>query len=168
MIYCWRAIIELRTPLHCGGGEDNGFDQPVLRDAFGCYRIPGSTVAGVLLSYAKKLFPDNPTLISRAFGGGGTKGKEGYQDQPGKSSAIWCYDAPLLDFDHIPAAHKCACGDTPRIGLGPYIRDHVRIDDASGAAEQGGKFDEEFVPAGSRYGDPDIFGRITPRPPGAQ
>lgn len=44
-----RLIIECATPLHCGGGDESlEYDQPVARDAFGFWRIPGSTIAGVL------------------------------------------------------------------------------------------------------------------------
>lgn len=146
MIYCWRAIVELRTPLHCGGGDDNGFDQPVLRDALGCYRIPGSTLAGVLRGYAEEHFPEDVT--ARAFGNAGA----GQTDEAtGLASAVWCYDAPLLDFDNRPAAEKLARGEKARIGSGPYIRDHVRIDGETGAAANSGKFDEEFTPAGTRF-----------------
>lgn len=151
MIYCWRGIIELRTPLHVGGGEDNGFDQPVLRDAFGAYRIPGSSIAGVLREFVQERCPE---LVGKAFGittGPRQLGGQEKAEATGTSSAIWCADAPLLDFDGTPAMHKLAEGKPVAVGLGPYIRDHVRIDATTGAAEKGGKFDEEVVPAGSRF-----------------
>ena len=151
MIYCWRGIIELRTPLHVGGGEDNGFEQPVLRDAFGAYRIPGSSIAGVLREFVQERCPE---LVEKAFGVTTRPRQLGTQQKTeatGISSAIWCADALLLDFDDTPAMHKLAEGKSVDVGLGPYIRDHVRLDKDTGAAEKGGKFDEEIVPAGSRF-----------------
>ncbi|MDR1044970.1 MAG: RAMP superfamily CRISPR-associated protein [Candidatus Adiutrix sp.] len=153
MIYLARFIIELVTPLHCGGGEDDGFDQPVVRDAFGLYRLPGSTVAGLLRREAGRLAPDDPEAVAELFG------RLGPRHEDGRGSQIWCHDARLLDFESgRPADLKKMAGLEVQMPLGPYIRDHVRLSNLEvgeaakgGTAETGGKFDEEYVPAGARF-----------------
>lgn len=135
-----RLIIECETPLHCGGGSDDAWDQPVVRDAFGYWRIPGSSLAGALRALGERI---NPALVSRMFG-----------DQVGadsRASLVWCEDGLLLDFDGTPVVARLLAGQTPRIEAPQYIRDHVRIDPETGAAENGGKFDAEIVPAGARF-----------------
>ncbi|MDR0881274.1 MAG: RAMP superfamily CRISPR-associated protein, partial [Candidatus Adiutrix sp.] len=133
MIYLARFIVKLITPLHCGAGGGDDFDQPVDRDSRGLYRLPGSSVAGILRARAGQSFSE--TAVKRAFGSI-TQGQN-----EGTASAIWCHDGRLLDFDDSLADERTS------IPLGPFIRDHVRIDFKTGAAQRGGKFDEEYVPA---------------------
>lgn len=135
-----RLIIECETPLHCGGGEDEIQDQPVTRDAFGYWRIPGSSLAGALRALGEK---EDPELTRRMFGE-----QEGSESH---ASFIWCEDGLLLDYDGKPVLEKLLAGEEPKIATGPFVRDHVRIDLESGASEDGGKFDAEIVPAGARF-----------------
>ena len=140
-MYVARLILELQTPLHCGGGEDVMQDQPVSRDAFGFWRIPGSSVAGILRDWTREQLGDETER--RLFG-----------KQEGKqcvASLVWCDDARLLDFDDVPAAEKVLNGQEAAIPQGPYIRDHVRLGLETDVAEESGKFDEEIVPPGARF-----------------
>lgn len=140
-----QMILECATPLHCGSGEvDPILDQPIARDAWGIWRIPGSSLAGALralcASLDKKL---NKNLAPQLFG----------EQIANESSAslVWCPDALLLDYDHQPAAFKKQGGEEVQIPLEPFIRDHVKLDLERDSAADGGKFDAEIVPAGARF-----------------
>jgi CRISPR/Cas system CMR subunit Cmr4 (Cas7 group RAMP superfamily) len=139
MIYLARFLVEARTPWHIGSGGEADFDQPVERDAFGVYRLPGSSLAGVLRSAAARRFSDD--RAEEAFGGLNLA----------KSSAIWVSDGRLLDYDNAFVDEKLWRGAKPGLERGPYLRDHVRIAFETGAAKPGGKFDEEYVPVGARF-----------------
>lgn len=135
-----RLVIECVSPLHCGGGANDVLDQPVSRDAFGYWRIPGSSLAGALRSLGEKL---DPRLCSRMFG-----------EQDGSdslASLVWCEDGLLLDYNGKTVLEQLLAGREPEIRPGLFLRDHVRIDLETGASEQGGKFDAEIVPAGTRF-----------------
>lgn len=135
-----RLVIECITPLHCGAGADDILDSPVSRDAFGYWRIPGSSLAGSLRAIADN---QNPALASRLFG-----------DQDGSdshASLVWCEDGLLLDYDGSSCLEHILSGSEPQIRPGPFVRDHVHIDCATGASVEGGKFDAEIVPAGARF-----------------
>lgn len=137
-----RMTLECRAPLHCGGGADDFLqDQPVVRDAFGLWHIPGSTLAGILRHHAAGLAPEE--VVNRVFG------KQ--DDKLSRPSMIWCANGRLLDFDGRFASRKAMNGEPVEIPRGPFIRDHVRIDLERGVAETGGKFDEEIVPPGARF-----------------
>lgn len=139
-VLIFKAVVECRTPLHCGGGPDDVLDQPVARDAFGLWRIPGSSLAGALRSLAERR---DEKLARRLFG---------YQEKDVSSaSLVWCEDGLLLDFDGQPALAKRLAGVSPRIRCAPFVRDHVRIGLESGVAAEAGKFDCEIVPAGARF-----------------
>lgn len=136
----FRMIIECSTPLHCGGGaEDILQDQPVTRDAFGLWRIPGSSLAGVLRGLCDSV---EPAMTGKMFG------ESGGEPRP---SLVWCADGILLDFDGLSAPDKMIAGQQVEIPQGPFVRDHVRLDCDRGCAVEGGKFDEEIVPAGARF-----------------
>ncbi len=140
-----RFVLEARTPLHCGGGSDPLLDQPVTRDAFGLYRIQGSSIAGCLRERARQMLDNgsDAATLSSVFGS--------LDDPASPSSMIWCTDALLLDFDGKVAARKAEAGERVLVPQGPFVRDHVRISDETGTAERGGKFDEEIVPPGARF-----------------
>ena len=147
MLSIFRCLIELKTPLHCGGGDDNGFDQPVTRDGFGLYRIPGSSIAGILRAKAMQMGA-NPALINRAFG----YIEHGKSDGKAAGSLIWCKDGLLLDMDgNLAIAKKMQGNNVHPVFSNIYIRDHVRIGLETGAAEESGKFDEEYAPVGCRF-----------------
>lgn len=138
-------ILECATPLHCGGGQaDPLFDQPVARDAFGIWRIPGSSVAGSLRALARAI---DPALADKLFGHAGKNGESG-----SRASLVWCEDALLLDYDGIPAVMKKSRGEDVKIEYDKiFIRDHVKLALDRGSAVDGGKFDCEIVPAGARF-----------------
>lgn len=139
----FRMKLKCLTPLHCGGGDDDAIqDQPVARDAFGLWRIPGSSLAGILRHHAARM---DEKMTNRLFGEPGENGT--------RASRIWCADGRLLDFDGRIAFHKAMAGERLELPwpLGPFMRDHVRIDMDRGAAVSGGKFDAEIVPAGTRF-----------------
>jgi len=139
MIYLARFLVESRTPWHIGSGAEAHFDQPVERDAFGAYRLPGSTLSGVLRAEAARCYPAG--LVEEAFGGLTLE----------KSSAIWAGDGRLLDYDGAFVDEKFWQGDKPALEMGTYLRDHVRLKLGKGVAEPGGKFDEEYLPVGARF-----------------
>ena len=129
-----RLVFSLDTPLHCGGGDDQFLDQTVCRDSFGLYTIPASSIAGALRAYAKKLdASENYSVVNKLFG----------STKECNSSLLWVSDAKLLDFDGQFAANKFIQGkaDDCKIAImqGPFIRDHVCIDDNSATAKEGGK-----------------------------
>lgn len=136
-----RMILELQGPLHCGGGEDSLQDQPVCRDAFGYWQVPGSSVAGLLRDLVAK--KHGPEMEKRLFGF--------HQGNDGTASLVWCSDAELLDYDGQTVSGKILAGKKVEIPRGPFIRDHVRLDFARGSAAESGKFDEEIIPPGARF-----------------
>ncbi len=143
-----RLIFTLETPLHCGGGDDQFLDQPVTRDSFGLYSIPASSITGALRAYAKKLdASENCSAVDKLFGSANKDGSD--------ASLLWVSDAKLLDFDGQFAASKFIQGRSSDCKIatnqGPFIRDHVCIDEQSATAKEGGKFDEEIVPSGAKF-----------------
>lgn len=144
MLIC-RMTLELTAPLHIGGGSDPLQDDAVERDAMGLWRIPGTSLAGVLRDYSERSLGREQTEI--LFGSRSQRGCS--------ASKIWCSDGRLLDFDYAEkggtAYEKAVRGDLVQIPVGPYVRDHVRLDLDRGATDEGGKFDEEIVPPGTRF-----------------
>lgn len=139
----FRMLFECLTPLHCGGGEEDLLqDQPVNRDAFGFWRIPGSSLAGALRSLSERL---DPAMTRQLFG---QTENAGHTPSP---SLVWCEDALLIDFDGRPALSSALEGKEIQLPSGPFIRDHVRLDLDKDSAVEGGKFDAEIVPAGTRF-----------------
>lgn len=135
-----RLVLECETPLHCGGGNDEVLDQPVIRDAFGLWRIPGSTIAGSLRALGNEI---DEKLTCEVFG-------EQTGDES-RASLMWCEDGLLVDFDGQPAIAKILQGHEPEIKCETFVRDHVCLDLETGTGIEGGKFDMEFVPAGARF-----------------
>ncbi len=150
MLVC-RMIIETVSPLHIGGGQqDFALDSPVDRDVFDLWRIPGTSIAGVLRAASLKLYGED--LTKELFGSANS-------EKDISSSLIWCSDGRLLDIDYetnpVTAYEKKLSKDDKKtkvlIPQGPYVRDHVKISLATGTAEDGAKFDEEIVPSGARF-----------------
>ena len=141
-----KMIIECAAPLHCGGGTDDVLDQPVNRDAYGFWRIPGSSLAGALRSLAAAMDED---MANRLFGE--------QKKEESHASLVWCEDGLLLDFDGRVALHKLLRSqNVAEIRIGSYcamnfVRDHVCLDLDSGTGAEGGKFDAEIVPPGARF-----------------
>lgn len=142
-----RINFTLLTPLHVGAGSTQFLDDVVQRDSFGLYMISATSIAGALRDFSKDLdLTENKQVIDALFGF--AKGDKG------TPSILFISDAKLLDYDGSFASDCYLTGKKPTSsiadGLGPYIRDHVRID-KEGVAQQGGKYDEEIVPAGAKF-----------------
>lgn len=136
-------VIEAATPLAVGSG-DKGImtDAAVARDANGLPYIPGSSIAGVI-RHAMAGYP------------GGIGKWMGSQDKGEGGSRLAVTDARMLDSTGTPAD-----GLRPDAALDPLlkhftgkvlpIRQHVCLSHL-GTAKDTGKFDEEVVPAGTRF-----------------
>lgn len=132
-----RLTLELLTPLRIGSGaNDPLLDAPVVRDAFGDYRIPGSSLAGALRSLAEV------AGLGPCFG----EGRES-----NRASNVEISDGFLVDWDGRTTLAKRLRGEVPQMPRIVEVQDHVRIDHASGTAAVGGKYDAEIVPQGSRF-----------------
>ncbi len=132
----FRMTMECLSPLHCGGGEEDWLqDRPVVRDAFGCWTIPGTSIAGALRDMAQRL---DSSVAERLFGGE-------------RASLLWVSDARLLDYDGRPVQDRLLDGEEATLPQGPFLRDRVRLSSEGETAEDSGKFDEETVPAGTRF-----------------
>jgi CRISPR/Cas system CMR subunit Cmr4 (Cas7 group RAMP superfamily) len=128
-----RFTLELLSPMHIGSGLSHPTtDAPVVRDAFGDYRIPGSSLAGALRA----------STVEAAWG---SAGKENL------ASLIEVSDGFLVDFDGLTAIRKRLENKPVMFQALPELQDHVRINHHSGAAEDGGKFDAEIIPKGTRF-----------------
>ncbi|MDI9404916.1 MAG: RAMP superfamily CRISPR-associated protein, partial [Limnohabitans sp.] len=128
-----RFTLELLSPMHIGSGLSHPTtDAPVVRDAFGDYRIPGSSLAGALRA----------STVEAAWG---SAGKENL------ASLIEVSDGFLVDFDGLTAIRKRLQNKPVMFQALPELQDHVRINHHSGAAEDGGKFDAEIIPQGTRF-----------------
>ncbi len=131
-----RCTLELLAPLHIGSGLiDPETDAPVVRDAFGDYRIPGSSIAGALRAASH---PEH----TASWGCAGAENR---------ASAIELSDGFLVDFSGVTTLSKRLAGEPVLFPTFSEIQDHVRIDHESGAALEGGKFDAEIVPQGTRF-----------------
>lgn len=132
-----RLTLELRTPLHIGSGSDNPLlDAPVIRDAFGDYRLPGASLAGAARAFAAER---------------GLAGLFGRGDTEACASAIEFSDGYLVDWDCRPVIEKRLTGVNPTLANTLEVQEHVRIDHGSGAADDAGKFDTEVIPQGLRF-----------------
>ncbi len=132
-----RFTLELISPLHIGSGSNSAdTDAAVVRDAFGDYRIPGSSLAGALRAHCGDTH-------SAAWG---TAGKNS-----NRASSIEVADGYLIDWDGTTTLAARLKGAVPAFATFTEIQDHVRIDHGTGAAEEGGKFDAEIVPQGTRF-----------------
>ena len=131
-----RFTLELLSPMHIGSGlASAATDAPVVRDAFGDFRIPGSSLAGALRAECSD--------CANAWGRAGSDGNT--------ASMIEVSDGFLVDLDGELAFTKRLCGKPLVYRARAQIQDHVRIDHESGAAETGGKFDVEIIPQGTRF-----------------
>lgn len=140
-----RMIIECMTPLHCGAGAGDLLDETVSRDAFGCWRIPGASLAGSLRALALEMdASQDKTILKELFGC--------QKEEESQASLVWCEDGRLLDFDDRLAMRKHLAGEEVKIDCSEtWARDHVRLSLDYGTAENGAKYDEEIVPPGARF-----------------
>jgi CRISPR/Cas system CSM-associated protein Csm3 (group 7 of RAMP superfamily) len=138
--YLARFIIEAETPLAVGSGErDVMTDRLVATDVNGLPFIPGTALAGVLRNAVREVDKDDFFGFQKGNDGQGSRiilsaaqliGKDGKAIDG--LQTINFNDAFYAHFQNLP------------------IRQHVRISH-KGAAEQGGKFDEQVVYKGTRF-----------------
>ncbi|MDE5832489.1 MAG: hypothetical protein K2H64_05825 [Desulfovibrio sp.] len=131
-----KLIIGATTPMRCGTDDDPLLDQPVNRDAFGYWRVPGSSIAGSLRALAAKT---DPAMAEKLFG---------INSAEPSPSLVWCEDAVLLDFDNKPAFLKKLSGEEVEIKPDAFVRDHAALNEDASVVN---KFDSELVPAGARF-----------------
>lgn len=128
-----RFTLELLAPLHIGSGLTHPTtDSPVIRDPFGDYRIPGSSLAGALRAHTEE----------SAWGEAGPRSC---------ASLIDISDGFLVDFDGKITLGKRLAHEEILYKALPELQEHVRIDHNTGAAIEGGKFDAEIIPQGTRF-----------------
>ena len=128
-----RGLWTLSSPAHFGGDDTGVADMCLLRDIHGQPFIPAATIAGAgrsflarcsipWKSYARGLGHE-PLALKRFFGGA---------EKTDMMSALFVADASCLE------------GTT-------LVRDNVRINDETGTAAIGAKFDVEVVDAGGAF-----------------
>ncbi len=123
-IVLWGQI-ECLSPVHVGNGRDEHSDLDIIRDAEGKPIIPATSFVGILRHACEERF-------SEQF-----ENFWGYaKNQEGQQSALCCSDLTLVE------------NSSPDI----VTRDGIRIDNATGLVEKGGKFDFELLEVGSRFG----------------
>lgn len=142
--YLARFVIEAETPLAVGSGErDVMTDRLVATDVNGLPYIPGTALAGVLRNALTT--KDNQKEMNELFGyqegneGQGSRLILSAAQMMGKDGSV-IDGLQTIDFNDAFYAHF---QNLP-------IRQHVRISH-KGAAEQGGKFDEQVVYKGTRF-----------------
>lgn len=171
--YLARVQIEFTTPFHVGSGAEwNESDAGIVQDPNGLPAIPGSSIAGVLRSALDeeqrresrgkqrsnagvlRSALDESAVVDSLFGYNKPayeKGKDRGEGQGSRLSVSW---AAIHDSKNIPVCGAVASDrlNDPvlRAALKPTLRDHVRINHAGAAADQG-KFDELVVHAGHRF-----------------
>ena len=137
-----RLIIEAQTPLAIGNGESNVLtDRLVSRDVNGLPYIPGSTLAGIIRHTLKE-----SGLDDSFFGFSDPEGGEGSQIVI-TSAYLVGEDGIIVDdltTINFASPFYSAFMDLP-------VRQHVRINE-KGTAVKYGKYDEEVVYKGSRFG----------------
>jgi CRISPR/Cas system CMR subunit Cmr4 (Cas7 group RAMP superfamily) len=147
--YVAHIMVEAATPLKVGSGLTNLVsDSPVLRDVNGLPYVPGTALAGVLRhSVTEGATAEQKAQIDSIFGF--QKGDDGH------GSRLICSEAAMVGQD----GHTVLEGLRPEVEQNAFylafrealpVRQHVRINH-KGAAEQGGKYDEEVVFKGTRF-----------------
>ncbi len=122
--------IECRSPIHIGSGRADYSDMDIIRDAKGSIFIPASSFVGVLrhaLRTNTRAERDNPIQF-RGFWGH-------VEGDNAQQSGLCCSDLTHVE-DRIPEV---------------VTRDGVRINNQSGIAEHGGKFDFELLERRARF-----------------
>lgn len=137
-----RIVIEAKTPLAIGSGKEDVYsDALVVTDVNGLPYLPGTSIAGVLRSMIGE---------EKAHTFFGCKGDK---KDSGKGSEIIFTEGKILNSEGkvVDGLSLDAFKDSL---LSNYkalpIRQHVRIN-SKGVNENGGKFDEQVVFAGTRF-----------------
>jgi len=124
----------LDSAAHFGGQSDmEGVDMVLIRDKLSdAPKLPGTSLAGALRSHLSDSLNGYLTQehenVSKLFGGSRS-------DDAGRQSPCYIFDSISI----LPASTSVE------------IRDAVRIDSASGTADDHGKFDMELLPAGTHF-----------------
>lgn len=119
------ATLVATTPLHVGAAAAGiGTDLVVARDGADRVVLPGTSLAGVLRTWAADHLDLDAGDLSLLFGG--SSGDAG---------------ASRIVVDDAPAQHHVAV----------EVRDHVGLDRRTGTAATGIKYDRQVVPAGTRF-----------------
>lgn len=151
-LYVARVVLEAVTPLSVTTGANEGvFDTRLVRDADGLPAIPGTTLAGVLRSHARRILGEG--FEADAFGARPTDGRgpmrsrieiswarlHGADDRPAPLRTDVSQDALLAVLADGPASE-------------PVVRDRVRLNHLGVADAAGrGKFDRSILPKGARF-----------------
>ncbi|MBI2422770.1 MAG: hypothetical protein HYV27_08065 [Candidatus Hydrogenedentes bacterium] len=144
--YVIRFQLRLDAPMHIGTGVPSpATDMPVHRDSFGYYRIPGTSLAGILRSILEDRDVE-PETVDHIMGCVGTK-----EQDDGKGSRLSISDGYLVDYDGQPAIEKHLAGETVYYPMLSAIIDRNRLDPETGTVEKGGKFDLEIYPEGTFF-----------------
>lgn len=122
--------IECLSPIHVGSGRDTHSDLDIIRDVEGVPLIPATSFIGVL-RHVMQQHTAAEVEAPQDF-----KNFWGYaENDDGRQSKLCC-----TDLCFVP-------NGSPAI----VVRDGIRIDNATGLVEQGGKFDFELVERASRF-----------------
>ncbi|WP_288801207.1 RAMP superfamily CRISPR-associated protein [uncultured Fibrobacter sp.] len=140
-----RVVLQAETPIIIGCGEKNGFtDSLIQKDVNGLPYIPASSIAGCL---RHAIAPGVGKDVENAMFGFQKSGE-------GEGSRFIFTDGRMVSSDGlvVDGLHSIDFeGDAFYAHFAKLpIRDHVRISH-KGAAEKGGKFDEEVVFKGTRF-----------------
>jgi len=156
--YLARIEIEAETPLAVGSGErDMMTDRLVTTDVNGLPYIPGTTLAGVLRNAFSLTV--NKKTINSLFGYSEedvkelNKGKKEREKDNGQGSRLILSSAQMVSKNGkvIDGLQPIDFSDAFYANFQNLpIRQHVRISH-KGAAEEGGKFDEQVVYKGTRF-----------------
>jgi len=138
MTYYFKGKIVLDSPLHIGSGEKGDFvDSPVIRDETGKPFIPGTTLAGIMASTAKRILrlhgaslkeADKEPVFRALFGNAA-------EDEGGRQSRLVVRDT------HVPSGTS----------LCTFIQDCTSIDRTRESAQENHLFHQELVPEGTQF-----------------
>ncbi len=140
-----RIVIEAKTPLKIGNGKNEFLsDSLVAIDANGLPYIPGTSLAGIL----RHLFSetDKDVDVDRIFGFQKKNNGMGSHLIFTEGKIVNSKNKVIDGLDlsaHCDPLLKMVANHSP-------IRQHVKIN-ARGVSDQGGKFDEQVVIAGTRF-----------------
>lgn len=147
-----RVVLEAVTPLSVTTGTNEGvFDTRLVRDADGLPAIPGTTLAGVLRSHARRILGED--FEADAFG---ARPADGRGPTPSRIEISW---ARLHGADDRPAPLRTDVSQDTLLAVladgpasEPVVRDRVRLNHRGVADAAGrGKFDRSVLPKGARF-----------------
>lgn len=149
--YFYSAFItlECETPLSVKADEaDLTLDSRIVRDVNGFPLLPGTSIAGVLRSVARKCQNEGESIEKQLFGFSGEK------DQPSQIQISFGYvhnaqNKPVQGLD-LTAINSQSEVDECLKDLMPIMRDQVALNEF-GVASKGAKMDRTAVPKGTRF-----------------